>query len=59
MNKTFSDRIKRTRTGKFISRGAGQDHFNAKETRSRQLAKKRMVSVSFKKQTMVRYANSR
>ena len=30
-NKSFSKRIRVTRTGKLVVRKAGQDHFNAKE----------------------------
>lgn len=44
-NKSFAKRLKVTRNGKILSRKAGQNHFNAKESRSAQLAKKRTVSV--------------
>ncbi len=30
-NKSYSKRIKKTRTGKLITRKPGQNHFNAKE----------------------------
>lgn len=55
MNKTFSDRIRTTRRGKFIARGAGQDHFNAKERRSRQLNKKRNISLTLPRKIASRY----
>jgi ribosomal protein L35 len=40
-NKSFTKRLKVTRTGKIISRKVGQNHFNAKESGSTNLAKKR------------------
>ena len=40
-NKSYLKRIKVTRRGKLITRAPGQNHFNAKEGRSHQLAKKR------------------
>lgn len=40
-NKSYSKRLKVTKSGKILSRKAGQNHFNAKESRSKQLAKKR------------------
>jgi len=55
MNKTFSDRIKITRRGKYISRAAGQDHFNAKERGVRQLSKKRRVKVSMPRKVFSHY----
>lgn len=45
-NKSFSKRIKITKTGKLISRKPGQNHFNAKESGRSLLAKGR--SQSFK-----------
>jgi ribosomal protein L35 len=36
-NKSFSKRIKVTRKGKIVSRKPGQNHFNAKESRSTQM----------------------
>ena len=44
-NKSFTKRLKVTRTGKIIARKAGQNHFNAKERRSFQLMKKRTVGM--------------
>lgn len=40
-NKSFSKRIKVTRTGKLVSRKPGQNHFNAKESRSTQMGGRR------------------
>jgi|GEM_PF-1319284 ribosomal protein L35 len=57
MNKTFRDRIRVTRGGKFVARGAGQDHFNAKERRVRQLAKKRSVRIVLPRKVLSHYAS--
>lgn len=40
-NKSFSKRLKVTKNGKIKARKPGQNHFNAKESRSKQLNKKR------------------
>jgi ribosomal protein L35 len=42
-NKSFSKRLKVTRNGKILARSTGQNHFNSKESRRAQLAKKRAV----------------
>ncbi|MFA6095358.1 MAG: bL35 family ribosomal protein [Candidatus Paceibacterota bacterium] len=42
-NKSYAKRLKVTRNGKILSRRAGQNHFNAKESRRKQLKKKGMV----------------
>lgn len=44
-NKSYKKRLKVTRTGKVLSRKAGQNHFNAKEARIDQLNKKRKRPV--------------
>ncbi len=41
-NKSFNKRLKITKNGKLKARKAGQNHFNAKESRNKQLAKKRL-----------------
>ena len=45
-NKSFSKRIKVTRTGKIIARKPGKNHFNAKESRSNQMAGNRSDIIS-------------
>ncbi len=40
-NKSFSKRIRVTRTGKLVVRKSGQDHFNAKERGRTKGVKKR------------------
>lgn len=45
-NKSFLKRLKLTRNGKIIARSKGQNHFNSKESRRSQLAKKRGMEFS-------------
>ena len=45
-NKSFTKRIKVTRTGKLIARKPGQDHFNAKERGRTKGVKKRTVALA-------------
>ena len=45
-NKSFSKRLKVTRTGKIIARKPGKNHFNAKESRSNQLTGNRTENLS-------------
>lgn len=40
-NKSYAKRIKITKSGKLLTRKAGQDHFNAKEGRSAKSSKNR------------------
>ncbi len=42
-NKSFAKRLKVTRNGKVLARKPGQNHFNAKESRRKQLKKHSMV----------------
>ena len=44
-NKSYKKRLKVTRKGKVIGRKAGQNHFNAKESRSKQLDKNRPMGI--------------
>lgn len=45
-NKSFTKRLKVTKTGKVIARRPGQNHFNAKASRSKQLAGKRSAEFA-------------
>jgi ribosomal protein L35 len=47
-NKSYSKRLKVTKNGKLISRKAGFNHFNAKQSRRNQLAGKRGVNFIIK-----------
>lgn len=44
-NKSYTKRIKVTKTGKLMTRKTGQNHFNAKERSSAKGAKKRTVAI--------------
>jgi len=54
-NKSFTKRLKVTKNGKIIGRKAGQNHFNAKESRGSQQRKKRSVSIVFKSKAKSRF----
>ena len=54
-NKSFSKRLKVTKNGKIVSRKAGQNHFNAKESRGSQLNKKRAVTIKFTSKAKARF----
>jgi ribosomal protein L35 len=45
-NKSFSKRLRVTRNGKVVARVPGQDHFNAKEGRRRQMQRRRSVGLT-------------
>jgi len=54
-NKSFTKRLKVTKNGKIMSRKAGQNHFNAKERRRKQLNKKRPLEVNFSNKSKSRF----
>jgi ribosomal protein L35 len=54
-NKSFTKRLKITKNGKVIARKPGQNHFNAKESRSGQMDGRRSQSLSLSKQVTQRY----
>ncbi|OGG93784.1 hypothetical protein A2609_00865 [Candidatus Kaiserbacteria bacterium RIFOXYD1_FULL_47_14] len=54
-NKSYSKRIRVTRTGKLIARKPGQDHFNAKQSGSERSAKRRSVSLTLSARTRRRF----
>ncbi|HRY62751.1 MAG TPA: 50S ribosomal protein L35 [Candidatus Paceibacterota bacterium] len=54
-NNSYLKRLKVTKNGKVISRKAGKCHFNAKESRSKQLGASKMVSFTMKKADISRY----
>lgn len=45
-NKSITKRLKVTKNGKIVGRKAGQNHFNAKESRRSQLSKSRATSYA-------------
>jgi ribosomal protein L35 len=56
-NKSFSKRLKVTKTGKVIGRKAGQNHFNAKDTGRKGLAKGKNTNIVFKNKAKSRFLN--
>lgn len=54
-NKSFTRRIKITRTGKLVTRKPGQNHFNAKESSSGRMNRRRSGSVVLDSKTSQRY----
>ncbi len=54
-NKAYMKRLKVTKNGKILSRKAGQNHYNAKEGRSKQLNKKRSVNFIMSNKTKSRF----
>lgn len=47
-NKSFSKRLKLTKSGKILSRKSGFNHFNAKQSRTTQLAGKKRSTFIIK-----------
>ncbi|MBI2004880.1 50S ribosomal protein L35 [Patescibacteria group bacterium] len=54
-NKSFTKRLKITRRGKVVARKPGQNHFNAKESRGSQMARRRSQNIVLTKKVSQRY----
>ncbi len=54
-NKSFTKRLRVTRRGKIIGRVAGQNHFNAKESRRSQMARRRTTTFKFSNKAKARF----
>jgi ribosomal protein L35 len=54
-NKSYKKRFKITKKGKVVQRKPGMGHFNAKESRKKQLAKKRTKIFDIRKKTLRQY----
>ena len=54
-NKSFTKRLKKTSTGKIIGRKPGFNHFNAKQSRTKQLAGKKGVEFRMTNKDKARY----
>ena len=54
-NKSFTKRLKVTKNGKILGRVAGQNHFNAKESRRTQMRKKRMGNFAMSNKARSRF----
>jgi len=54
-NKSFSKRLKVTRTGKILGRKGGLNHFNSREQRVKQLGKRKPVPFTITNKTKSRF----
>ncbi len=54
-NKSYTKRLKVTKSGKILARKTGQNHFNAKESRRSQLGKKGMVNFPMGNKEIARF----
>lgn len=54
-NKSYTKRLKLTKTGKILARKPGHNHFNAKAKRTKQLAKKGVTSFSMTSKEKARF----
>lgn len=54
-NKAYRKRLRVTKKGKILSRKSGQDHFNAKASRKKQLSQKRLRVFSISNKNLSRY----
>jgi len=54
-NKSYTKRLKLTKTGKVLARKSGFNHFNAKQSRTKQLAGKKKVEFVMSKKDMSRF----
>lgn len=54
-NKSYAKRVKVTKTGKVLLRKPGINHFNAKESRSKQLVKKHRIDLPMSNKAKQRF----
>ena len=54
-NKSFTKRLKLTKNGKIVARKPGKNHFNAKESRSTQMAANRTQIITVSKKESQRF----
>ena len=54
-NKSFTKRLRVTKNGKVMARKPGQNHFNAKQSGEKRLARKRTVSLTLAKRITRRF----
>jgi ribosomal protein L35 len=57
-NKSYTKRIKVTANGKLVARRPGQNHFNAKQSGTKRLARKRTQVLSLSKKVTRRFLPS-
>lgn len=54
-NKSYTKRLKITKTGKILAKKPGRNHFNAKESRAAQLHRKRWERFELKSKARSRF----
>lgn len=54
-NKSYTKRVRVTKTGKLIARAKGQNHFNAKERSNTRGTKRRSVSLHLSNKVRARF----
>ena len=54
-NKSYTKRIKVTKNGKLIARKPGQNHFNARQSGTQRLARKRTQQIKMSNKDKSRY----
>lgn len=54
-NKSYTKRLKVTRTGKILARKPGQNHYNAKDSGQQRLAKGRSVTIQMSNKDKARF----
>jgi len=54
-NKSYTKRLKLTKTGKILAKKPGRNHFNAKERRVSQFKKKRWHDFNLKNKAIERF----
>ncbi len=57
-NKSFAKRLKVTSTGKILARKPGFNHFNAKQSRTKQLAGKKPVAFHMTNKAVSRFIST-
>lgn len=57
-NKSYTKRLRVTKNGKIIARKAGQNHFNAKESGSQRLSRKRTTVLTMNNRDRRRFLPS-
>lgn len=57
-NKSYAKRIKVTKNGKLVTRKIGQNHFNAKNSSSTTMGKRRTVAFTMTNKNRGRYLNN-
>ena len=54
-NKSYTKRLKVSKNGKITARKAGQNHFNAKESRRAQMNKRRSMAIHMSNKAIARF----